>query len=472
MSTSSIVSVNLLKPHVKNKEYYGDLDPAKYEELKRSMSVHGIRDSLKVLPDFTVIAGHQRLKIALELGIEKVPVKVEDLPESEAEYLLIADNEERRQTDNDSIRQAKRAEFLAGYWGVRLQKGGNRKTNRQIGEHKTANDVAEAVGVKDVSHLSRLLKLNDLIPELQALVSSGKLGTTAAYELAFLSPDTQKALHDHYGRQIAEIKHAEAKELRRKIEAEIDAQRGSQISLLQGKVKEFEEKNRELQILQEDRESELKRAIVDLQDRLEESIPEEKLVEIQRELKVKEKELAQERQNALETERKYSFQTQELKKQIKALRENPPEKVVVKEVEKILPDPKILKELEEARRELVQLKNSEYEAKKQKAKELEDRIEELEKTRWQLEREIGGKKSAITFMNYTREAIRPLEKAEEGIKELARSNLDNVFKLEVRQWIGLLKRVNDILENVLTTVNIPEATVLDITSRLERRDAR
>jgi hypothetical protein len=83
MSTSSIVSVNLLKPHPKNKEYYGDLDPAKYEELKRSMSVHGIRDSLKVLPDFTVIAGHQRLKIALELGIEKVPVKVEDLPESQ-----------------------------------------------------------------------------------------------------------------------------------------------------------------------------------------------------------------------------------------------------------------------------------------------------------------------------------------------------------------------------------------------------
>jgi len=75
-------------------------------------------------------------------------------------------------------------------------------------------------------------------------------------------------------------------------------------------------------------------------------------------------------------------------------------------------------------------------------------------------------------MNYTREAIRPLEKAEEGIKELARGNLDNVFKLEVRQWIGLLKRVNDALENILTTVNIPEATVVDITSRRERRDVR
>lgn len=84
---------------------------------------------------------------------------------------------------------------------------------------KKLADVAQAIG-EDEKTTKRLLKLNDLIPELQALVSSGRLGTTAAYELAFLSPGTQKALHDHYSRQIAEIKHAEAKELRRKIEAE------------------------------------------------------------------------------------------------------------------------------------------------------------------------------------------------------------------------------------------------------------
>ena len=464
--SASTVSVKLLKPHPKNKEYYGDLDPAKYEELKRSIAVHGIRDPLKVLPDFTIVAGHQRHKIALELGIEKVPVKIEDLPKNEAEYLLIADNEERRQTDDDPIRQAKRAEFLAGYWGVKLQKGGNKiwQPFAKLANGKTANDVAEAVGIKDVSHLSRLIKLNDLIPELQALVSSGKLGTTAAYELAFLSPETQKALHGHYGQQIAEIKHSEAKELRRKIEAELEAQKGSQVSQLQEKIGELERRNRELQILREDRESELKRAIADLQARIEESVSEEKLAELQRELMAKEEELAREKRNAAESEGKYKAHVQELKKQIKALQENPP-----KIIERILPDPKTLQELDEARRELARAK---AESGEYKVKELEDRIEELEKTRWQLEREIGGKKSAITFMNYTREALRPLEKAEEGIKELARGNLDNVFKLEVRQWIGLLRRVTEILENVLATVNAPEATVVDITPRLERKDAR
>ena len=55
------------------------------------------------MPDYTIIAGHQRFKIAQELGLEKVPVVIINVSPEEAEYLLIADNEERRQEDNDPI---------------------------------------------------------------------------------------------------------------------------------------------------------------------------------------------------------------------------------------------------------------------------------------------------------------------------------------------------------------------------------
>jgi ParB family chromosome partitioning protein len=71
--------------------------------------------------------------------------------------------------------KAKRAEFLKQYWGVRT---GRPEKLHQIGEIKTAHDIAEAVGV-DEAHLNRILKLNELIPELQELVSSGGLGQTA-----------------------------------------------------------------------------------------------------------------------------------------------------------------------------------------------------------------------------------------------------------------------------------------------------
>ena len=122
----NLIPIGLLKIHPKNSEYYSDLPPEKYEEVKNSIKVNGIRDPLKVLPDYTIIAGHQRFRIAQELGLEKVPVVIIDVSPEEAEYLLIADNEERRQDDNDPIKKAKRAKFLKEYWGVK--NGGDRKS--------------------------------------------------------------------------------------------------------------------------------------------------------------------------------------------------------------------------------------------------------------------------------------------------------------------------------------------------------
>ncbi len=58
---------------------------------------------------------------------------------------------------------------------------------------KTLTDVAEAIG-ESIDSTKRLLKLNDLIPELQQLVSQNKLSQTAAYSLAFLPPEEQRQL--------------------------------------------------------------------------------------------------------------------------------------------------------------------------------------------------------------------------------------------------------------------------------------
>ncbi len=65
----------------------------------------GIRDPLKVTPDYTVIAGHVRLKIARELGLTHVPVEIWDVGPEEADYLLVADNEERRRS-RDPVKRA------------------------------------------------------------------------------------------------------------------------------------------------------------------------------------------------------------------------------------------------------------------------------------------------------------------------------------------------------------------------------
>ncbi|ACV60100.1 ParB domain protein nuclease (plasmid) [Alicyclobacillus acidocaldarius subsp. acidocaldarius DSM 446] len=250
----SEMSIHRLKPHPKNVEYYADLDGEKYEELKRSIEVHGIRDPLKILPDGTILAGHQRYRIAKELGIEQVPVAIYDVSPEEAEYLLIADNEERRGEDNDPMRKARRAKFLKEYWGIRH---GNNQRTSQI--EKSYRDVAQAIG-ESVATTQRLLKLNDLIPELQALVSSGKLGTSAAEQLAYLSPEIQRSLYEALGEEIANRTFAETKELRRRLEeAEL---RDQETARLQAELAELREQGRE-----EDRQKieQLERRIRDLQ---------------------------------------------------------------------------------------------------------------------------------------------------------------------------------------------------------------
>lgn len=191
----SEISIWLLQVHPKNSDYFAELPSEKYEEIKQSITTHGIRDPLKVLSDYTIVAGHQRLRIAKELGFEKVPVIVLDIAPEEAEYLLIADNEERRQGDDNPMRKARRAEFLKQYWSIR--EGRPSKLDKKY-PVKTLDDVAEVIG-EERSNLKKLLKLNDLIPSLQALVSTGSLTQTAAYSLAFLPQDEQQELLNTLG---------------------------------------------------------------------------------------------------------------------------------------------------------------------------------------------------------------------------------------------------------------------------------
>jgi hypothetical protein len=124
--------------------------------------------------------------------------------------------ERRGQAETDPIKKARIAQFLKEYWGVK--KGTNQYDRvRQNGGSKTFYDVAETIGENRRS-TERLIKLNDLIPEIQALVSAGKLGTTAAEQLAYLSEDEQRALFGDRGQGLSEISVADAKALRQEIE--------------------------------------------------------------------------------------------------------------------------------------------------------------------------------------------------------------------------------------------------------------
>lgn len=87
-----------LKDHPLNKELFDDINPAGFNSLKTDIQNNGIKTELHVLPDYTILAGHQRFKAAKELQLEKVPVKIlTNLTTPEAvETYIITDNLLRR----------------------------------------------------------------------------------------------------------------------------------------------------------------------------------------------------------------------------------------------------------------------------------------------------------------------------------------------------------------------------------------
>lgn len=116
------IEITKLKEHPKNNYYFSELDGKKYEEIKRSIAENGIRNPIKCTTSFTVISGHQRLKIAKELGMETVPVQIIDVEGEDAEYLMIEENIHRTRTEKDPIKKSNVAIFLSKYYKIDWRK--------------------------------------------------------------------------------------------------------------------------------------------------------------------------------------------------------------------------------------------------------------------------------------------------------------------------------------------------------------
>lgn len=436
------VPVSFLKPHPKNAEYFSSPTPEEREALKRSIASEGVRDPIKVTPDYTVIAGHVRLEIAKELGLEKVPVQIVDGDPEYLEYLLIADNEERR-VCQDSIKKAKRAEFLKRYWGVKSEAGRPKKLPQNaVINCKTMVDVAEAIG-ESVDSTQRLLKLNDLIPELQQLVSQAKLSQTAAHSLAFLPPEEQKQLLETLGEHgISGLSVKEAQNLRQ----ELDSSRKEKDALAD-RLMELEEKKKDLS-----------RQLVEVQDSLT-SIEEEVAEKLGRQYEEKLQEALSGLQKRLRESRE---EAEGLKAKLKELKGRPIEKVVEKVVYQT--DPKQEEKLREQELKIALLETQLQDLRQASSTEPDGLSEEIERLRAEkkvLEAEVKRGRAASQFTRTVRGLIRQLEKEEPTIENLSYS-VDSggmaLYFVEAQRWIGTLERYIRHIRNAFG-----QSDVIDIT---------
>lgn len=210
--------VGTLKPHPLNDVFNSPLEERELLALRESINQLGIQDAIWITPDGVIIAGHTRYGIAVEKGQQKIQVRViEDATDADLLYLLVSSNEARRGTEEDLMCRARRASVLFEYWGVKR----GRPAEKEIGQadRKSADEVACEMLGTSARTVRRLLKLLELIPDMQELVSKGVIGLMAGNEIASLPVDEQRQIYEAIVRRgIEQVTSQEVKVIRSELD--------------------------------------------------------------------------------------------------------------------------------------------------------------------------------------------------------------------------------------------------------------
>lgn len=135
-----------------------DFDPARLQELADSISAQGVVQPIVARPtgsfDYEIIAGERRWRAAQLAGLHEVPVLIRDVSDQAAVAISLIENIQRE--DLNPLEEAEALRRLVEEFSM---------THQQIGD---------AVG-KSRASVSNLLRLNDLNPEVKALLVRGEI---------------------------------------------------------------------------------------------------------------------------------------------------------------------------------------------------------------------------------------------------------------------------------------------------------
>ncbi|MCC6421223.1 MAG: ParB N-terminal domain-containing protein [Gemmataceae bacterium] len=181
--------ISRLRPHPRQADLCHDLCKEDVEELARDLDANGQRVPVEVLPDGTILCGHQRVRALLLLGRKRVWVVVRyDLAGDEvaAELRLIEDNLHRRQHSAlDRVRSYVRIHEL--------------ERDKQLAaldyeeRGKFRDHVARRLGISG-RNLDRYLAVPGLPMLLQKAFDDGRLSLVEAARVATIPAEAQEQI--------------------------------------------------------------------------------------------------------------------------------------------------------------------------------------------------------------------------------------------------------------------------------------
>lgn len=165
------------------------------KDMEMNELVDSIRESGVIVPlivrsrpegGYEIISGHRRCETCRELGIEKVPVHVQELTDDEATILMVNSNIQR-----EHVLPSEKA--FAYKMRMDALKHQGRVTSAQVGPKLSSEVLAEQVG-ESRNQIKRYIRLTYLISPILQMVDESRIAFNPAVEISYMTPEHQRWL--------------------------------------------------------------------------------------------------------------------------------------------------------------------------------------------------------------------------------------------------------------------------------------
>ena len=164
-----------------------------YRELYDSIKENGINEPIKARPreggGLELISGHRRHDVAMQLNYP-VPVVIVQADNDSAQIECVDGNLHRKDIPTSELARAAKMKIEA-----MTRKAGRRTKMEKLTSPQKRTDqiVAEEMGYSR-TQLTRLVRIDSLVPEMKQMVDSKKLPFNVAVELSYMSEPEQRDL--------------------------------------------------------------------------------------------------------------------------------------------------------------------------------------------------------------------------------------------------------------------------------------
>lgn len=166
-------------------------DDEEMDKMVDSVKEYGVMTPAIVRPrrdgGYEIVAGHRRCHASRRAGVDTMPCIVRDMDDDTAIILMVDSNCQREHILPSEKAKAYEMKLAA------IKRQGQRRdlTSGQVVQKLSVQEVADGSG-EGYKTVQRFIRLNKLTPELMKMVDDGKLKTTPAVELSYLTPEEQE----------------------------------------------------------------------------------------------------------------------------------------------------------------------------------------------------------------------------------------------------------------------------------------